>query len=214
MESVARRRLLWIGLLLILIPAAIYLAWPTFENPEGDADRLLSLLHLRPGMAAAEIGAGEARLSLQLARRLGPQSRILVTELGDDKLSTLRKAAAASNINVIEAGESSSNLPPQCCDAILLRKVYHHITQRQSINASIVEALRPGGRLAIIDFPPRSIMFWLPKVEGMPTGRTGHGVTPEDVIREITAAGLQLESRIDDWTPINFCLIFRKPPLH
>ena len=45
----------------------------------------------------------------------------------------------------------------------------------------------------------------------MPSGRSGHGVTPDDVIREVNAAGLRLETRLDSWSFLNFCLIFRKP---
>jgi SAM-dependent methyltransferase len=59
-----------------------------------------------------------------------------------------------SNVVVLEGAESSTNLPSACCDAIFLRDAYHHLTRPQEFDASLLAALKPGGRLAIMDFPP------------------------------------------------------------
>jgi len=106
-------------------------------------------------------------------------------------------------------------LPTSCCDAVILRRVYHHLSDPVATNAGILRALRPGGVLAIIDFPP---MFswrwpWLPK-EG-PGNRTGHGVAASLVVEEVTAGGFTLVKVIEDWPgrgPLkSYCSIFRKP---
>jgi SAM-dependent methyltransferase len=49
---------------------------------------------------------------------------------------------------------SESGLPAACCDAIVLRRVYHHLSDPAAINASLLPSLRPGGLLAVIDLPP------------------------------------------------------------
>jgi SAM-dependent methyltransferase len=61
------------------------------------------------------------------------------------------------NVTVIEGARNSTNLPDGCCDAIFMRDVYHHLTQPKEINDSLLAALKPGGRLAIMDFEPEPI---------------------------------------------------------
>ena len=107
---------------------------------------------------------------------------------GSAQISALRDYAAKeglTNVTVIEGAVNAMNLPPGCCDAILVRDAYHHLTQPQGIVRSLAAALKPGGRLAVIDFPPR------PNTEvpaGVPANRLGHGVPPEVVQREVSAA--------------------------
>jgi hypothetical protein len=55
-------------------------------------------------------------------------------------------------VTVIEGAAASANLPAACCDAIFLRHVYHHLGDYGAFNKSLQSALKPGGRLAIIDF--------------------------------------------------------------
>ena len=59
------------------------------------------------------------------------------------------------NVTVIEGAAAATNLPAGCCDAIFMRDVYHHITALDAFNKSLLASLKPGGRLAIIDFLPR-----------------------------------------------------------
>jgi len=117
-----------------------------------------------------------------------------------------------TNVTVIEGAERSTNLPASCCDAILIRDAYHHLTQPADINRSFAAALKPGGRLAVIDFPPR------PNTEvpaGVPANRRGHGVPSEIVVAEVTAAGLAHVSTDAAWSPTSqpaslFFTVFRK----
>jgi ubiquinone/menaquinone biosynthesis C-methylase UbiE len=87
-----------------------------------------------------------------------------------------------ANVTVIEGAVASTNLPANCCDAILVRDAYHHFTQPDALIRSLAGSLKPGGRLAVIDFPPR------PNTDvpaGVPANRLGHGVPPEVVQREV-----------------------------
>ena len=71
----------------------------------------------------------------------------------------------------------------------------------------MVRSLKPGGRLAILDFPPRK---GLDPVEGVPANRGGHGIPQNIVVEELTAAGLQLEKTVNDWPENSYCLLFVK----
>ena len=83
-----------------------------------------------------------------------------------------------------------TNLPDGACDAIFMRNVYHHFAAPGPMSASLAAALKPGGRLAVVDFRP-------PGAEApTPADRDEddmHGVTPESVRRELMDAGFQVE---------------------
>ena len=97
---------------------------------------------------------------------------------------------------MIESGAASTNLPGECCDALFLRNVYHHITEPAAFNQSLYATARPGARLAIIDAPPDKGSE-LPA--GVPANRGGHGATV--VIDELAVAGFVHVRTIQGWPP-------------
>ena len=111
------------------------------------------------------------------------------------------------NVAVIESGEAETNLPASCCDAIFLRRVYHHLTKPVEFDASLIRALKPGGKLAIIDFPPHPEYG---KVKGVPKDREDHGILQKILIDELTKAGFQLEEIVYDWPTTDYCVLFVK----
>jgi hypothetical protein len=93
-----------------------------------------------------------------------------------------------------------------------VRDAYHHFTAPNDMVKSLAAALKPGGRLAIVDFPPRA-KSQLPA--GVPENRGGHGVPPEVVQREAGAI-LTYVRTIENWAPASqpaslFLVLFRKP---
>jgi SAM-dependent methyltransferase len=114
-------------------------------------------------------------------------------------------------VTVLEGAADTTNLPPGCCDAILIRDAYHHLTQPEKILASMAVALKPGGRLAVVDFPPRANSE-VPA--GVAANRGGHGVPPEVVVREGGAVLTHVQT-IDKWAPESqpaslFLVLFQK----
>lgn len=160
------------------------------QDESGDLARVVEALALAPGRRVAEVGAGNGDLTLGLARHVGAEGRVFATELGDSRVRMLRKAVSASglaHVDVTEAGTTRSNLADACCDAIVMRDVYHHFGDPAAMNASLLASLRPGGRLAILDFTPP------PGQESRTAegrSRDGHhGVGRQTVSRELTEAG-------------------------
>jgi predicted methyltransferase len=81
---------------------------------------------------------------------------------------------------------------------LFLRHVYHHITAIDAFNKSLQASLKPGGRLAIIDFvPPKGSKV----PAGVPANREGHGIPPPVVLEELKAAGFTYVRTIDVWPP-------------
>jgi ubiquinone/menaquinone biosynthesis C-methylase UbiE len=171
------------------------------------------LLNWRPGSVVAEIGAGDGGLTLAAAERVGPTGRVYTTELDPEKLAKLESLAAAQkahNIIAVKAGEAETNLPRECCDSIFMRRVYHHFTQPEKQDASLFQSLKPGGLLAIIDFPPGEHGDLKPP-KGVPKNRGGHGMPKQLLIDELSAAGLQALTTPTDWPGEDYCVVFRKP---
>jgi SAM-dependent methyltransferase len=135
---------------------------------------------------------------------------VYATEIDAKKLAALREEVARrklANVIVVESKEADTNLPAGCCDAIFLRRVYHHLTKPAEFDTGLVRSLKSGGRLAIIDFPPRA---GLEPVEGVPSNRGGHGIPEKIVIEELTAAGLRVEKILEDWPEDSYCVLFVK----
>ena len=181
-----------------------------------EAARLFELLELRPGMTVAEVGAGRGEMTVEMSKRLGPNGRVYSTELDPARLAEIRNAVSReqlTNVTVVEAGVRVSNLPAACCDAIFMRDVYHHFTSPDEYDRSLAAALKPGGRLVVIDFEPTP---GLAMPEGVPANRGGHGVTPNIIVDEMKAAGLSEVRTIPGWTNLRanrqmFLVLVRKP---
>ena len=185
---------------------------------ESEADRLAALLGLAPGATIAEIGAGEGKLALEFARRVGAGGRVYATELGEEKLDEIRAAAAKAglaNVEVLPAQIEATGLPAACCEAIFMRHVYHHLTAPAAVNRDVLNALEPGGVLVVVDFPPT--WYLVPFApEGVGEERTSHGIVASAALRELADAGFEQVEVIDDWNPSwigpdGYALVLRKP---
>lgn len=177
-----------------------------------ETERLAAVLRLGPAMQVADVGAGGGAFTVALAARVVPQGHVFATEIDEESVESLRAKGASAgleNVTVIQARADSSALPAACCDAAFLRGVYHHITQPAETNASLREALRPGGRLAIIDFEPSWFLSTFFPVRDVAQNRGGHGVPPAVVVSELEQAGFALVERIDDWDRGQYCLVFQ-----
>jgi SAM-dependent methyltransferase len=189
-----------------------------FRTSGAEMQRLRDVLHLKPGMSVADVGAGKGELTFALAAEVGSTGNVFSSEIDPDRLQHIRLAVADAkldNVTVVEAQARDTSLPANCCDAIVLRRVYHHVTDPTETDASLLRAVRPGGVLAVIDFPPTLSWLWPWPPEGVPKNRGGHGVAAEIVVAEVTASGFQLVQVMSDWPGRgllpSYCAVFRKP---
>src|SRR5215813_14036825 len=105
-----------------------------------ESARLATVLGLREGSRVADIGAGKGKFALELARLVGPTGHVFATEIDSKRLRQIRSAittAGLQHLSVIESSDVDSGLEGSCCDAILMRDVYHHITRPVETNASL-----------------------------------------------------------------------------
>jgi ubiquinone/menaquinone biosynthesis C-methylase UbiE len=183
------------------------------ERLQREAARLWDLLALRPGSRVVELGAGGGDLTALLASRVGPAGRIFATEVDEGKLRKLAKRkqkAGWSNVEVLACGPGGCDLPERGCDAVYMRGVYHHLTDPDAMDASLYRALRRGGTLAVIDFPPR-LLLSLCTPRGIPANRGGHGIRHGLVTEELQRAGFDAVRTVPDWPGGYYCVLFQKP---
>src|SRR5213082_524721 len=202
-----KRKLLLAG---VACAVALVFAGQVRGDAAEEVKRLAELMGWKAGTVAADIGAGDGKYTFAAVERVGATGRVFATEIDAKKLAELKEEVARrklTNVVVVESKEADTNLPTACCDAIFLRRVYHHLTKPAEFDANIVRSLKPGGWLAIIDFPARS---GLEPVEGVPSNRGGHGIPQKIVIEELTAAGLQMEKVVHDWPDDDYCVLFLK----
>lgn len=201
-----RRNLLLIAVVLSAIALPV-----CAQSYRSETEHLAKLLDWHAGSVVAEIGAGGGQMTVDAAERVGPTGQVYTTEVSRRKIAHLKELAAGSkyhNITVIEGSQAGTNLPNECCDSIYMRRVYHHFTEPEKMDASLFQSLKPGGLLAVIDFTPRQ---WMPPPEGVPANRGGHGIPKKILIQELTRAGFKVVTGPMDWPGNNYCVVFRKP---
>jgi len=197
---------------LLLTACALLASLPAALADE--AEQIVGALALRPGMSAADVGAGEGRFTTALARQVGAAGRIYATEVESDKLAHIQerlKADGFANVRTVLGDQSTTGLPEGCCDAILLRMVYHHFTDPTAMRRSLWSALKPGGRVVVIEVPPHA--GWR-KLEGVKE-RGGHGILAPELIADMKGDGFTVVARHEDWPgeDDSYCVVFQRPTL-
>jgi len=187
-------------------------AAPSFET---ETAHIAKVLQLTAGLTVADVGAGDGKYSVFLAEQVGASGRVYATEIDQPKVDAIGKTVAGkTNVTVILGKTDSTGLPEQCCDRILLRRVFHHMHHPEPMLKSLLASLKPGGMIAIIDFLPRHDMS---NQDGTPDDHE-HGTSVEKLIEHVTASGFELVGQVDDFPSrvdhgkkTDYCVLFRRP---
>jgi cyclopropane fatty-acyl-phospholipid synthase-like methyltransferase len=173
-----------------------------FDDPAREAwqmpARVLEALEIKPGQAVADIGAGTGYFTIRLAR-LPAKPKVYAVDIEPSMLQYLQKRAAhegLTNVTTVLAGPDRTNLP-EPVDLVLIVDTYHHIPNRVAYFNALRKTLKPGGRVAIVDFRKDS-------PEGPPPE---FRFTPEQITGEMTQAGFQLQ-RTHDFLPRQIFLVY------
>ena len=116
---------------------------------------IVAAAELKPGMDVADIGAGTGFFSAMMAARVGPKGKVYAVDIAENFLEHIAKTAKEAkikNIKTVLCDDRSTKLKKDSVDFVFVCDTYHHFEFPFSTLESIHNALRPGGRLFIVDF--------------------------------------------------------------
>lgn len=172
------------------------------ENPEAALDAI----GIKPGLVVADVGAGTGYMSLRMAARVGPGGRVYATDVQPEMLRRLRHNAVKngfSNIETVLGTEADPKLPAGQLDLILLVDVYHELSQPQKMLRKMREALKPDGRLVLLEYRKEDPTIPI---------RTEHKMSVQEVKIEVEAEGFELRQVIEK-LPRQHIFVFKKPTI-
>ena len=145
------------------------------ELPDRDAwqkpDQIMDALSIADGAAVADIGAGAGWFTIRLARRVGPNGVVFAQDVQRQMLEAIRRRVAREGLRNVATRlgtDSSPNLPAHALDAILVVDVYPEVEDRVTFLRNLAVALKPGGRIGVVNYKP---------------GRGGPGPAPNEGVR-------------------------------
>jgi cyclopropane fatty-acyl-phospholipid synthase-like methyltransferase len=158
-----------------------------FDDPTRDQwqkpEEVVAKMDLKPGLTVADIGAGTGYFLRHLSPAVGADGKVLALDVEEDMIRFMRERVAREQLPNVEARvvpTDDPQLAPGSVDRILIVDTWHHIADRASYSKKLAQALKPGGKVFVVDFtmetdkgPPRP-----------------HRLTPEAVIAELRSGGL------------------------
>jgi ubiquinone/menaquinone biosynthesis C-methylase UbiE len=158
------------------------------RNAEEDTERAVRLLGVQPGSSVADIGAGSGYYTVRLAALVGPQGKVYANDIQPGMLALINRrlsVARIRNVVLVEGTANDPKLPPGAIDLALMVDVYHELSEPQVMLRRIREALKPNGRLVLLEYRAED-----PRVPIRPE----HKMSVADAKLEVEAEGFVLTS--------------------
>jgi arsenite methyltransferase len=178
----------------VLLAGCAYLKQCAYEGVNRDEwqqpQRVMDVLNIRPGDQVADLGSGGGYFTFKFAEAVGPAGKVYAVDIDRDMVDLIAKRARqenASNVDAILARPDDPLLPQAGIDLIFSSNTYHHIENRVAYFSNLRKYVRPGGRVAIIDFDRRA---WL-------EGLLRHYTPSEFLKREMEQAGYSLQQELE-----------------
>jgi ubiquinone/menaquinone biosynthesis C-methylase UbiE len=164
-------------------------------------DQIMDALAIAEASVVADVGAGGGWFTVRLARRVGPNGLVYAEDVQAASLTAISRRVAAEglrNVKTVLGQGADPRLPARSLHAVLMVDAYNEIEDRVALLRNLARALRPDGRIGIVDF----------KLEGGGPGPPmEERLSPDVVIADATSAGLQLLTR-ETFLEYQYFLIF------
>lgn len=180
---------------------------PELEGPDRDMwqnpEQVMDALNIAEGDMVADLGAGSGWFTMRLAIRVGPNGRVYAEDFQPQMIEVIKRRLPRENIKNVETSLGTAEdpkLPIGILDAVLIVDAYHEMERPVALLRNAARALKPDGRIGIVEFT---------KDGGGPGPAMEERVDPERVIREASEAGLRLVSR-PNFLRYQYMLVFAK----
>ena len=169
---------------------------------EENTSLLLKNLAVKPGMVIADIGAGSGYQSALLSKMVGT-GKVYAVDVEPEMIAYLNariKQEKLSHIVPVLSTEQNVSLPEKSIDMMLLADVYHEFSYPYEMTVSMLAALKPGGKLVLVEFRSEDLTVPI---------KTIHKMSEAQAIKEFKAAGFAFDKNIDN-LPWQHCMVFTK----
>ena len=171
-------------------------------------EAVVEALSLKPGDRVADIGAGTGLYTLLFAERVGDEGHVFAIDIEPlflDLINRRAEDASLTNISAVLGRDDSITLPPGSLDVVFIADTYHYFSDREAIMTSVATALKPGGRLFIVDYE-------LSTQNDAPAGREHVAFGKAGVMSEVQSLGLEgLGATEIEGLAENYFIGFAKP---
>lgn len=178
------------------------------ERPDRDywqkPSQIMDALGIAERSVVADVGAGSGWFTVRLARRVGPNGIVYAQDIQPQMIQAIErrvKREGLRNVRPILGTTDDQRLPPAAIDAVLIVDVIHEVEKRVSLLRQVARALRPQGRIGIVDFKKDA--------GGGPGPPLDQRVEPDTLIGDAQLAGLRLYKR-ETFLPYEFLLVLGK----
>lgn len=177
----------------------------SLEGPDRDAwqqpGRVMDALAIGEGSVVADLGAGGGWFTIRLARRVGPNGVIYAQDVQPEMIEAIGRRVqreGLTNIRTVLGNDNDPRLPPSSLDAALMVDAYHEVQDRVAFLRNLRRAMKPRGRLGIVDF----------RKDGLGPGPPlDERIEPHLVVADAQAAGFRLMA-MEESLPFQYLLVF------
>ncbi len=170
-------------------------------------EKIVAACKLKPGVVVADVGAGTGLFTRLMAKEVGRDGQVYAVDIAPKFLEHVQKTsrdAGLKNVTPVLCSPDSVDLPPNAVDLAFICDTYHHFEFPERTLLSLHRAVKPGGRVVVIDFhriPGKSSDWTLKHV------RAGQEVFE----KEIVSAGFEKSGEVKDLLKDNYFVVFTKP---
>ncbi len=165
-------------------------------------DEVVARMDLQPDDVVADIGAGSGYFTFRIAPQL-PRGKVVATDIQPEMLQMIEqrmRREQVENVELVQGGIDDPGLAPNSIDVALMVDVYHELSHPYEMMQGVYEALKPGGRVILIEYRGED-----PSVPIRPL----HKMTEQQVVKEMGAFDLYWEDTLD-FLPWQHMMVFSK----
>ncbi len=174
------------------------------RDREEDPDLAIRLLRIPKGATVADVGAGSGNITIRLAKQVGPLGTVYANDVQPGMLQILQQNVAkakVTNVVPVLGGIDDPKLPAESIDLAIMVDVYHEFSEPQRMRQRLREAIKPGGRLVLLEYRAED-----PEVPIL----RDHKMSKAQVKLEVEHEGFK-QSRVFDDLPWQHLFVFTRP---